>query len=91
MKQLGILEGSNLFGDDINLSSKDPYKTTDGRITNTAQKAILWYVKENNLRLKSSGAWPTLYFRTEDDQEQPVAITEIMTDYDARNQRNHRA
>ncbi|WIE74512.1 hypothetical protein [Curtobacterium sp. MCSS17_007] len=91
MKQLGLLEGSNIFGDEVPEKQPDPYRTADGEIRALPSKAILWYVKEHGLTLWATGAWPTIYFVTEDDQQQGVTIGEIVEDYQARDHKNNRA
>lgn len=90
MRQLGILEGSDIFGDKVEITA-DPYRTSDGQLKSKTEKAILWYIQEHSLSLRSAGTWPKLFFGTEDGQEQPVEIEEIVSDYEARHWRNKNA
>ena len=90
MRQLGLLQGSNILGDELAVAP-DPYRTKDGQLKNSTEKAILWYIKENTLSLKSTGAWPKIFFGTDDGNEQGVYIEEIVNDYEARDRRNRNA
>jgi len=85
MRQLGLLKGSNAFGDELpKKQPPDKYKTKSGELKAKAAKAIGWYMKEHDLTAKATGTYPIYYFGTPDGQEQPVYIEEIVADYESR-------
>jgi hypothetical protein len=90
VKQLGLLSGSNILGDEV-IKTPDPYRTADGQLSSQSNKAILWYIKHNTLSLKSTGAYPKIYFGTDDGQEQSVEIEEIAIDYNQRDRLDRNA
>lgn len=82
MRQLGILHGSSVFGDDL-VGHEDRFRTKLGTLKDKPLKAIRWYEKEHALKLEGAGAYPYFYFRTSDLQEQKVHLGEIVSDYEA--------
>lgn len=93
MRQLGLLEGSNIFGDEVPQGKQptDPFRTKLGEIKKMPLKAIGWYIKEHGLKLQGSSAYPVIQFELQDGNEQGVYIEEIVQDYEARDRRNRNA
>jgi hypothetical protein len=87
MRQLGMLNGSNLFGDLVPEKHLDQYKARDGALNSRSQKAISWYMEQNDLALEAIGSYPQIAFRTSDGEVQSVFIEEISNDYQARDRR----
>jgi hypothetical protein len=83
MRQLGMLEGSNILGDEApgNKRMADPFRTGEGFLKAKSLRAINWYVEQHDLTLKAIAVYPTFYFGTSDGQEQGVDIEEIVSDY----------
>ena len=83
MKQLGMLQGSNILGDVIpdNKRRADPFRTGEGFLKAKSLRAIAWYVEQHDLTLKAIAVYPTFYFGTSDGREQGVDIEEIVGDY----------
>ena len=83
MRQLGMLQGSNILGDEIpdNTKLADPFRTSEGFLKAKSLRAIGWYQVQHDLTLKAHAAYPIFYFGTSDGQEQGVTIEEIVGAY----------
>ena len=82
MRQVGLLPGSNLFGDEVPPKTPDRYKTALGKLKATPRKAISWYAEEHQLNLMATSVWPWITFKQADGSEKPVHIDEIIGDYE---------
>lgn len=92
MRQLGLLEGSSIFGDEVVVKKPiDKYRTRAGELKSLPLKAIAWYIKLHGLSLKATSVYPTITFGTPDGLEQGVTIQEIVEDYEGREKKNRSA
>lgn len=81
-RQLGLLNGSNIFGDEILVPAHSPYRSAVGTLKSKPRKAIKWYMEEHELTLLAASYWPYITFKVSDGNEQKVHIGLIVDDYE---------
>lgn len=87
MKQIGILPGSSIFGDDPHTYAS--LRDKRGELKSRVIKAVSWYAEQRSLKAKATGAFPYIYFSDVNGNEEKAHIEQILAEYEQ--SRRHRA